>query len=86
MNCINRCLTVKSVTGQLNLVSDGFTYISVLFIAPVPTPPTSYRTEDTSGSDHGTTVHVNIPSAESVRDGVPQSAAEQAELAVRITQ
>lgn len=79
MNCINRCLTVKSVIGQL-------TYISVLFIAPVPTPPTSYRTEDTSGSDHGTTVHVNIPSAESVRDGVPQSAAEQAELAVRITQ
>ena len=56
----------------------------VLFIAPVPTPPTSYRTEDTSGSDHGTTVHVNIPSAGSVRDGIPQTAAEQAELAVRI--
>nr|XP_022320593.1 mucin-1-like [Crassostrea virginica] len=48
---------------------------------PVPTPPTSYRTEDTSGSDHGTTVHVNIPSAGSVRDGIPQTAAEQAELA-----
>ena len=57
---------------------------TVLFIAPVPTPPTSYRTEDTSGSDHGTTVHVNIPSAGSVRDGIPQTAAEQAELAVRI--
>ncbi|XP_022325179.2 uncharacterized protein LOC111125543 isoform X10 [Crassostrea virginica] len=52
-----------------------------LTIAPVPTPPTSYRTEDTSGSDHGTTVHVNIPSAGSVRDGIPQTAAEQAELA-----
>ncbi|XP_052722236.1 uncharacterized protein LOC128193062 isoform X9 [Crassostrea angulata] len=56
-----------------------------LTIAPVPTPPTSYRTEDTSGSDHGTTVHVNIPSAESVRDGVPQSAAEQAELAFQVS-
>lgn len=83
MNC--NC-EISNRTAKFRKVSDGFTYISVLFIAPVPTPPTSYRTEDTSGSDHGTTVHVNIPSAESVRDGVPQSAAEQAELAVRITQ
>lgn len=67
----------------LSLVSVSCMF-TVLFIAPVPTPPTSYRTEDTSGSDHGTTVHVNIPSAGSVRDGIPQTAAEQAELAVRI--
>ncbi|XP_062621724.1 uncharacterized protein LOC134283288 isoform X3 [Saccostrea cucullata] len=53
-----------------------------LTIAPVPTPPTSTRTDDTTASDHGTTVHVNIPSADSVREGVPpQSAAQRAEMA-----
>lgn len=33
-----------------------------LFIAPVPTPPTSVRDTESHGSDHGTTMRVNIPS------------------------
>ncbi|XP_048776677.2 uncharacterized protein LOC125680918 isoform X4 [Ostrea edulis] len=53
-----------------------------LTIGPVPTPPTSTRTENSTGSDHGTTVHVNLPSAGSVQDGIqPQYAAERAEMA-----
>ncbi|KAK3087440.1 hypothetical protein FSP39_005965 [Pinctada imbricata] len=34
-------------------------------LGPVPTPPTSARTSEAGGSDHGTTIHVNIPSANS---------------------
>lgn len=94
-NCLTIYMYKESLYQTLSkyfflAIKIGFSLVSVpcmfpvLFIAPVPTPPTSYRTEDTSGSDHGTTVHVNIPSAGSVRDGIPQTAVEQAELAVRI--
>lgn len=41
--------------------------ITCLFPAPVPTPPTSVRTTETPGSDHGTTIRVNVPSQTSGR-------------------
>ncbi|XP_045192778.2 uncharacterized protein LOC123549036 isoform X5 [Mercenaria mercenaria] len=36
---------------------------------PVPTPPTSVRSTETPGSDHGTTIRVNVPSQASARSG-----------------
>ncbi|KAL4218691.1 hypothetical protein ACF0H5_021279 [Mactra antiquata] len=35
-------------------------------LAPVPTPPTSVRSLETPGSDHGTTIRVNLPSQASI--------------------
>ena len=46
-------------------------------IGPVPTPPTSARTTETAGSDHGTTIHVNIPSATSQREQLLQISQEE---------
>jgi hypothetical protein len=37
------------------------------FTGPVPTPPTSVRSIETPGSDHGTTIRVNVPSQTSPR-------------------
>lgn len=38
-----------------------------LTIAPVPTPPTSVRESVSQGSEHGTTVRVNVPTSEDDR-------------------
>ena len=38
-------------------------YLTIVLIsAPVPTPPTSVRSTETPGSEHGTTVRANVPS------------------------
>ena len=39
-----------------------FYLTNVLISAPVPTPPTSVRSTETPGSEHGTTVRANVPS------------------------
>jgi len=52
---------------------------------PVPTPPTSVRSLETPGSEHGTTLHVNMPSEVSNRSQQGSELPQTATSPIRVT-